>query len=115
MSYDLRIAVKVEGIDKFATIDEPEYYCPTYNLGDMFRACTGWDFEQGKYYKCSEVIENISRGIIELRKDRLKYRTLEPDNHFGTVDDAIRVLDSLLICIYENAEEIPMEFLYVAW
>lgn len=115
MSYDLRIAVKVEGAGKFVTIDEPEYYCPTYNLGDMFRACTGWDFEQGKYYKCSEVIENINRGIIELRKDRWKYSVLEPDNHFGTVDDAIRTLESLYRCICENAEEIPMEFLYVAW
>ena len=41
MSYDLRIAVKVDGCDKFAQIAEPEYRSPTYNLGKMFRACTG--------------------------------------------------------------------------
>ena len=46
MSYDLRIAVKVDGCDKFAGIAEPEYSSPTYNLGKMFRACTGWDYKQ---------------------------------------------------------------------
>ncbi len=44
MSYDLRVAVKVEGCDKYANIAEPEYAHPTYNLGDMFRACTEWDY-----------------------------------------------------------------------
>ena len=29
MSYDLRIAVKVDGCDKFAQIAEPEYSSPT--------------------------------------------------------------------------------------
>ena len=51
MSYDLRIAVKVDGCDKFAQIAEPEYSSPTYNLGKMFRACTGWDYKQGEYYR----------------------------------------------------------------
>lgn len=49
MSYDLRLAVKVEGTkDLYAVIAEPEYDSPTYNIGEMFRACMGWDFEQGK-------------------------------------------------------------------
>lgn len=61
MSYDLRIAVKVDGCDKFAGIAEPEYSSPTYNLGKMFRACTGWDYKQGEYYRCSEVIGNIKK------------------------------------------------------
>lgn len=42
MSYDLRVAVKVQGCDKYADIAEPEYANPTYNLGDMFRACMDW-------------------------------------------------------------------------
>ena len=37
MSYDLRIAVKVDGCDKFAEIAEPEYSSPAYNLGKMYR------------------------------------------------------------------------------
>lgn len=39
MSYDIRICVKVEGIDKYADIARPEYDSPTYNLGEMFRSC----------------------------------------------------------------------------
>lgn len=60
MSYDIRLAVRVEGAPVnedgeplYAVIGTPEYDSPTYNLGDMFRACTGWDFKQGKFYRVS--------------------------------------------------------------
>lgn len=115
MSYDLRIAVKVEGCGKLIDIREPELANPTYNLGKMFRACTGWDYEQGKYYNCSDVIENIDRGIRELRKRPSAYKSLEPDNGWGTLEDAVQVLESLRKCIYETAEDIPIECLLVAW
>ena len=39
MSYDIRIAVKVEGAEKgneYAVIEAPELSSPTYNLGKMF-------------------------------------------------------------------------------
>lgn len=112
MSYDLRIAVKVDGCDKFAQIAEPEYSSPTYNLGKMFRACTGWNYKQGEYYKCSDVIGNIEKGIEELRVCWAKYVK------YGEVADipyAVEVLESLRNCIYEQAEEIPLDCLYVAW
>ena len=83
MSYDLRIAVKVRGCAKFAEIAEPEYSSPTYNLGEMFRACTGWDFEPGEYYRCSDVIGNIERGIKELRTNKAQYKQYEPENCWG--------------------------------
>lgn len=115
MSYDLRIAVKVDGCDKFAQIAEPEYSSPTYNLGKMFRACTGWDFNQGEYYKCSDVIGNIENGVKELRTNRVQYKQYEPENGWGTIASAVVALENLRDCIYEQAEEIPLECLYVAW
>ncbi len=115
MSYDLRIAVKVRGCDKFAQIAEPEYSNPTYNLGKMFRVCTGWDFNQGEYYRCSDVIGNIERGIKELRTNRAQYRQYEPENGCGAVASAVVALENLRDCIYEQAGEIPLECLYVAW
>ena len=67
MSYDIRIGVRVEGAPGcYAVIAEPEYSSPTYNIGDMFRACTGWNFEQGEWYKVSEVLPLIQHGISEL-------------------------------------------------
>jgi hypothetical protein len=63
MSYDLRVAVKVEGCDKYANIAEPEYGSPTYNLGAMFRACMGWFFIQGEYYRCDFVMPKVEHGI----------------------------------------------------
>ena len=115
MSYDLRVLVKVDGTDLFAEIDRPEYDSPTYNLGKMFRECTGWDFEQSKEYRCSEVIDNIVRGINELAIHPDKYQKYESPNGWGTLSGAKEALESLRDCIYENAENIPIEHLWVRW
>lgn len=115
MSYDLRICVKIEGLDKYAVIDTPEYDSPTYNLSDMFRACMDWDYEQGKYYKCDHVIQKVEHGIRELRTKRKEYEKYNPPNGWGDLDCAIRDLESLRKCIYENAEDIPIQHLYMRW
>lgn len=124
MSYDLRIAVKVEGAkDLFVIIAEPEYSSPTYNLGQMFRACTGWDYEQGEYYKVSEVYSKIERGIYELTFNKDKYLTLNPKNGWGNTQSALVALKSLKECIdnLENSDSwsggntVPKEYMYVAW
>ena len=96
-------------------IGEPELANPTYNLGQMFRACAGWNYSQGEYYRCSEVIEKIEHGIRELRTGPQAYKVLEPSNGWGTLDDAIRVLESLRTYIYERAEDVPIDCLWVAW
>ena len=115
MSYDLRLAVKVEGWGQMVMIGEPEYSSPTYNLGKMFRACMDWNFKQGEYYNCAEVIKNIDHGIRELRTNPGKYKDYEPDNGWGTVQTAIEALESLRSYIFERAEDIPIECLWVAW
>ena len=115
MSYDLRIAVKVDGCDKFAQIAEPEYSSPTYNLGKMFRASTGWDFKQGEYYRCSDVIGNIEKGVKELRTNKAQYKQSAPETGWGTFACAGVARENLRDCIYEQAEGIPLECLYVAW
>lgn len=115
MSYDISLGVKVEGLDKIVEIGTPELANPTYNLGPMFRACTGWNYKQGEYYRCSDVIEKIEHGIRELRTRPSAYKDLEPSNGWGTLGGAIRVLESMRSCIYERAEDIPIEHLWIAW
>lgn len=115
MSYDLRIAVKIEGYDGYADIAEPELASPTYNLGTMFRTSTGWDFEQSVYYKAKDVLPMIEHGISELRLKPTKYKKFEPGNGWGTIGSAVNALESLRACIYETAERIPIEHLWVCW
>lgn len=122
MSYDLRLAVRVHGADHlYAVIDEPEVRNPTYNLSEMFRACTGWDFEQSKYYNAAEVLPKIQHGINELTINRKEYIKYNDPNGWGTVDGALSALKSLEECIKENVSgdwtwnRIPLECLYVAW
>ncbi len=125
MSYDISIRVKAEGCDKYPVIAYPEHDQPTYNLGKMFRACMDWDYSQSEigkdgkyhkcYYKCDFVIKKVERGIKELTENRKEYEKYNPENGWGDLDGALRVLKSLRECIYEQAEEIPLDCLYMSW
>lgn len=120
MSYDIRIGVKVEGMNGYiAVIDRPEYDSPTYNLRDMFVACMDWEYTQGEWYNCAEALPKFQRGIDELRFHREKYRKYNPPNglYFGS---AISFMDSVVQKIGEivsgDAEcEIPLEHLWIRW
>ncbi len=115
MSYDIRIGVQIANTDIIYPIGEPNYASPTYNLGKMFRVCTGWDFNQGEWYRADRVIEKIEHGWHELIINREQYRVYEPENKWGTVEGAIKILDSFVRCIYEFAEDIPIDCLWVKW
>lgn len=122
MSYDIRFGVKVEGMDGYiATIDEPEYSSPTYNLRNMFVACMDWDYEQGKWYNCAEVIPKFERGIHELRFKPSKYKKFNSPNGWGTISSALEALDSVIKKAHEIVEgswswnEIPLEHLWIRW
>ena len=127
MSYDIRLAVRVDGAEEelFAIIDLPELSHPTYNLGRVFRACTGWDFDQGRFYRASEVLPMLDRGIRELTYNEDAYRSLLPPIRRGSLDGALETLCSLRDCVISNASEfkevprgwnkVPLRLLYVAW
>ena len=125
MSYDIRLRVKAEGCDAYPVVAVPEYDSPTYNLGEMFRACMDWDYSQSEkdddgeyktcYYKCDFVINRVEHGIKELRTNRKKYKKFNPPNGWGSINGAIEALESLRTCIYETAEEIPLDCLYMTW
>ena len=121
MSYDLRIGVKVADTDIIAVIDEPEYDSPTYNLGKMFRECTGWNFKQGEWYRVSEVLPLIEHGVKELTINRKQYKQYDAPNGWGTTESALEALTSLRDCIYGNIagdrgwQSVPAEYLWVSW
>lgn len=115
MSYDLEVSVKVEGCDKYATVGYPEYDNPTYNLGKMFRACMDWDFQQSEYYPAKLAVEKIEHGINELAFNRKEYEQYNPPNGWGSLESALRDLQSARDCIYECAERYHIECLYFRW
>lgn len=115
MSYDIRLAVKVDGTDIFADIAEPELASPTYNLREMFEICMDWDYSLDVYYPCKEVAEKVKRGIEELYKFPEKYDKFNPPNGWGDRKGAIKALESLDDCIKKTAQKIPIEHLYMSW
>lgn len=123
MSYDIRLGVKVEGGDNlFAVIAEPRLDSPTYNLGTMFRECTNWDFEQGTWYKVSDVLPLIEQGIHELKFNSNKYKKFNASNGWGNTTTALETLESMIECIAENSpdsnwswNQIPPDLMYISW
>ena len=115
MSYDLKVAVKVEGCDKYAAIAVPLYDSPTYNLSRMFRESMNWDYVQGEYYPAELALMKIDQGLYELRNNREEYEQYNPPNGWGDIDSAIEALQSWRDCILDCNEEIPIECLYASW
>ena len=106
MSYDLRLGVKVDGAeDLYAVIARPENDSPTYNLREMFVKCMDWNYTQGKWYRVSDVLPHIQRGINELTWKPKQYEKYNSLNGWGTIKSALEALTSLADCIRENAAE----------
>lgn len=85
MSYDIRFGVIVKDLEEYVEIDSPNIDDPTYNLGKMFRECTGWDFKQGEWYNCKEILPLIQKGQRELIINKDKYKKFEPENKWGDI------------------------------
>ena len=124
MSYDIRFAVKVaDHDDLYAVIGEPERNSPTYNIGDLFRKCMDWDFHQGEWYRVTDIIPNIERGIHELTFNQTKYRCLEPENGWGSCSTALCALQSIMSWLTNDWDgiksgwnaDIPLECVYMSW
>ena len=122
MSYDIRFAVKVAGTDHdvYAVIGEPEYSSPTYNNRDIFVKSMDWDYHQGQWYKLTDIIPNIERGIHELTFNKSAYISLEPDNGWGGVSSSLQALKSIMEWISEHLAnswnaDIPIDCIYMCW
>lgn len=120
MSYDIRFGVKVADADGLiAVVGRPKYESPTYNLRDMFVACMGWNYTQGEWYKVTEVLPKIERGIHELKFNAGKYMKYNPKNGWGDLQGALKCLENWAteIAHYQDGwyEEIPIEHLWFRW
>ena len=98
MSYDIKWCVRCEVPDSegdpYVVVQVPEYDSPTYNLRPMFVAAMEWDYDQGTYYPMAEALEHVRLGLSRLERDPESYRKYEPENHWGTVESAIRCMRS---------------------
>ena len=101
MSYDIEFGVKVADADGLiAKIGEPEFSSPTYNIGTMLRKCMDWDFKQSKWYKVTDVLPNIERGLHEITFNEKAYRKYNASNGWGDTNSAKneKLAEQLVIC-----------------
>lgn len=115
MSYSIGIYVKVEGCDKFAEIAYPEYSSPSYNLGRLFRSCMDWNFKSEEYYRCDYAVGRLNKGIKELMYCPKEHLKLNPTLSMGSVASSLDILGSVRECILKQAENIPLECMYMKW
>lgn len=90
MSYDIQIAVTERVTGRHVRVDNMcDHSSPTYNLRDVFAESMGWDYDQGIWYPVSDVTTYLKHGIDELSEHGSDYAKYEPDNGWGTVEDAL--------------------------
>lgn len=123
MSYDIRFGVKVVGAPEnvIAVIGRPEHDSPTYNIRDIFVKAMDWEYSQGEWYPMDQVIPKVERGIHELTFNAKKYKKLEPDNGWGSIENALNTLQSIHNWFNRSSwycgwdDEIPLECIYMRW
>jgi hypothetical protein len=117
MSFDIEFGVMVKGADKIIPFTTPECDHPTYNISIMLRKAMGWEFEQHKWYKVSEVEQYIYGGYCELIAKEYKYKQYNDPNGWGTTHTAIETLKSILDKINEIYESYDLsdEYIYIRW
>ena len=123
MSYDIRFGVKVAGTDDelYAVIGEPERCSPTYNNRDIFVKCMDWNYHQGEWYKVSEIIPKIEKGIHELQFNKEAYKQYEPKNGWGGIQSSLEALQSIMKWLTEDGlpwswnGDIPLDLIYMRW
>lgn len=122
MSYDIRFGVKVAGApdDMYAVIGEPRLSSPTYNNRDIFVKSMDWDYHQGEWYRVTEIIPKVERGIHELTFNRMAYISLEPDSGWGGISSSLKALESIMEWLTDELNrgwngDIPLECIYMRW
>lgn len=117
MSYDIRIAFKIEGgQNEYYEFCEPDKSSPTYNLRQMFVNCMDWDYRQGEYYSLKFALEKINLGIYELENHREKYLKYNPPNGWGDLDGALACLRDWKSYIEDDVcQRYPIDLLYFSW
>ena len=90
MSYDIAFKVRVADTDKYVEIGDCDANI-TWNVAEIIRKSTGlpWENEENNGL-CADIIPKIQSGIVELCTHTEKYKALEPDNGWGTVEGTIR-------------------------
>lgn len=116
MSYDVHIAVKVEGVDAYAVLYDLGNI--TWNVRELIKQSSGWEIKnEDQNGALLPWIEMIQRGSQELRYHPQRYKHLESPNGWGTVGGTLGFYETCLegakAWIEENEELLSAAVIYV--
>jgi len=109
ISYDMRLKVKVEGLDIYAPVHWDYPVNITWNVSELIRQSSGWDIENEQNNGTAEYIGKfIEHGISELEKHPEKYKQYEAPNGWGTVKGTLKFYRRFL----EYLKEYPYAYVF---
>lgn len=68
----------------------------TFNYVPIFREALGCEFRDLDGQKGAEVLKRLRRAVQDITEHPERYEALEPENGWGTVEDALAVLREML-------------------
>ena len=116
MSYDVHIAVKVEGTDAYARLRHIGNI--TWNVRELIKQSSGWEIKnEDQNGPLLPWLSLIQRGAKELRYHPERYRRWESPNGWGTVGGTLGFFETCLEgandWIEDNKELLPAAVIYV--
>lgn len=96
MSYDIKFKVRVADTDSYVTVKESDANI-TWNVSEIIRKSTGLPWiNEANNGLCVDIVPKIQAGITELVRNGQKYKAMEPENKFGSVDGTIRFFRTIV-------------------
>lgn len=96
MSYDIAFKVKVEGLDRYATVGDCTASI-TCGARKIIELSTGLPLlSKGNNGFCKDVIPYIVHGLVELDEEPVKYKPYEDESEWVTVECAKCFLNRIL-------------------
>lgn len=96
MSYDIEFKVRVADTDSYVTVKESDANI-TWNVSEIIRKSTGLPWiNEANNGLCVDIVPKIQAGITELVRNGQKYKAMEPENKFGSVDGTIRFFRTIV-------------------
>ena len=93
MSYDIGLLVP-----RLVDVLDWNY---TSNCASMWRAA-GVDFQTWGDKQAWEVIPELEAAITRLKADPAYYKTMNPENGWGSYDSLIVALEKMLVVLHDN-------------
>lgn len=111
MSYDIELKARIGDSKHFITISD---FNMTYNVGGILRETSNYMEWSGLMHEVPilDMYDKFKKGLVELSKNKSKYKHLEPKNGYGSCETVIEFYNWFFNSLYDYSRE-DLKYIFV--